>query len=509
LNIALLLDLAADTFGDRVALRSHDGDVTFEQLRDAARTIGTQLREAGATTLAYADASSCAVPAALFGAAWAGAAYAPLNFRLPAESLRAQIERLGTPFVVASERLCGDLGETVGAQEANAWFAAVRSADPVADGDYEPEPDQPAVILFTSGTSGTPKAAILTHDNLLAYVMETIEFASADDDEANLLAAPPFHIAGVASVMTSLYSGRSIIPLASFSAESWLDHARSHAATHAFLVPTMLARIVQVMDADPSLRVPSLRALSYGGARMGAPILERALELFDDVAFVNAYGLTETSSTISVLGPDDHRAAFTSDDPLVRRRLESAGRPVPGIEVEIVDDQGEPVAQGTSGLIRLRGAQVSGHYLDTPSSVSESGWLLTGDVGFLDDDGYLFVEGRADDVIIKGGENLSPSEIEDALLRHPLVIAVTVVGIPDPDWGESVGAAVVIDDAAGERIEHDVRDELTDWVRGRLGSLKTPSRIDVLDELPTTATGKVLRREIRDRMAGDVSSGAR
>lgn len=499
-NIALLLDLAADTFGDRVALRSHDGDVTFEQLRDAARTVGAQLRETGATTLAYADASSCGVPAALFGAAWAGAAYAPLNFRLPAESLRAQIDRLGTPFVVASERLCSELGE-VGAKEANAWFADVRGAAPVEEGEYDPEPEQPAVVLFTSGTSGAPKAAILTHDNLLAYVMDTIEFASAADDEANLLAAPPFHIAGVASVLTSLYSGRSIIPLASFTAESWLDHARTHAATHAFLVPTMLARIVQVMDADASLRVPSLRALSYGGARMGAPILERALELFDDVGFVNAYGLTETSSTISVLGPDDHRAAFTSDDPLVRRRLESAGRPVPGIEVEIIDEDGAPVAQGTSGLIRLRGAQVSGHYLDTPSSVSESGWLLTGDVGFLDDEGYLFVEGRADDVIIKGGENLSPSEIEDALLRHPLVVAVTVVGIPDPEWGESVGAAVVLDDAAAASIERDVRDELIDWVRGRLGSLKTPSRIDVLDELPTTATGKVLRREIRDRFS--------
>ncbi len=276
-------------------------------------------------------------------------------------------------------------------------------------------------------------------------------------------------------------------------------------ATHAFLVPTMLARIVAAMEADPSLRVPSMRSISYGGARMAVPVLERALELFPDVGFVNAYGLTETSSTIAVLGPDEHRQALASADPARRRRLESVGRPFPGVTVAVVDDDGQAVAAGTSGHIRVRGPQVSGRYLDTEAGVDDAGWLVTGDVGFIDEDGYLFVEGRADDVIIKGGENLSPSEIEDTLLRHDAVEAAVVVGIRDPDWGETVGAAVVV--TAGEGSDPDaIAEELAAWVRERLGTLKTPSRIEVIEELPTTATGKVLRRVVRDQMAGPVTA---
>jgi acyl-CoA synthetase (AMP-forming)/AMP-acid ligase II len=257
----------------------------------------------------------------------------------------------------------------------------------------------------------------------------------------------------------------------------------------------MLARIVQEMDSDPGLGVPSLRSISYGGARMAAPVLERALELFPEVSFVNAYGLTETSSTIALLGPDDHRQALASDDPGVRRRLESVGRPLPGVEVSVLDDAGAEVPAGTTGAICVRGPQVGGTYLDTDSILDGGGWLTTGDVGHLDPDGFLFVEGRADDVIIKGGENLSPAEIEDTLLRHPAVLAAAVVAVPDPEWGESVGAAVVATGPAA-----DLHDELVAWVRRHLGSLKTPSRLEFFEDLPTTATGKILRREVRHRL---------
>jgi acyl-CoA synthetase (AMP-forming)/AMP-acid ligase II len=263
----------------------------------------------------------------------------------------------------------------------------------------------------------------------------------------------------------------------------------------------MLARIVRYMDEHPDARVPSLRSISYGGARMAAPVLERALELLPGVDFVNAYGLTETSSTIAVLGPDDHRAAFTSDDPDVRRRLESVGQPLPGVEVAIVDESGTSVDPGAKGLIRVRGPQVSGRYLDSESSLDRSGWLITGDTGFIDDAGYLFVEGRVDDVIIKGGENLSPAEIEDTLLRHRYVESVVVVGTPHPEWGESVAAAVVVEGSFGREGDDVLGEESIEWVRGRLGSLKTPSSITFYEELPTTASGKLLRRVVKDQLA--------
>jgi acyl-CoA synthetase (AMP-forming)/AMP-acid ligase II len=503
MNIAMVLDLVADALGDRVALTEGGTQLTYRELRRLSQAAAAGLTSDGSGTLAYADVSSAAVPAALFGAAWAGASYAPLNFRLPADFLRAQVARLYRPTVVASGALVPQLTDPP-AIERSVWLEQlVNRADgaPVA-AEYEPDPPRAAVILFTSGSSGSPKAAVLSHDNLLSYIMDTVEFVGAGEDEGLMLAAPPFHIAGVAAVLSSIYSGRRLLPLATFTPESWLHVAQDQGATHAFVVPTMLARIVQSMESDPTLRVPTLRSISYGGARLATPILERALELFPDVDFVNAYGLTETSSTIAVLGPDDHRRALSSLDAGVRRRLQSVGKPLPGVEVVVVDEEtGVQVPFGALGLIRVRGPQVSGEYLDTASGIDGSGWLVTGDIGFLDEHGYLFVEGRADDVIIKGGENLSPAEIEDALLRHASVQEAVVVGIPNSEWGESVGAAVVLaaDDHANCRRV--TVEELIGWVRASLGSLKTPSVVVIRDELPTTATGKVLRRVIREELA--------
>jgi len=233
-------------------------------------------------------------------------------------------------------------------------------------------------------------------------------------------------------MLSSTYAGRRVVPLPHFSPEAWLALTAREGVTHAFVVPTMLARIVARLEEDPDLDVSSLRHLAYGGSRMPTPILERALTRFPNAEFVNAYGLTETSSTVCILGPDDHRAAQHSDDATVRARLGSVGRPVPGVEVRIVD-----------GEIQVSGAQVSGDYVGQGSQRDPDGWLHTGDRGHIDADGYVFVEGRGDDTIIRGGENLAPAEIEDVLLRHPAVAGAAVVGLPDEEWGEQVAAMVV------------------------------------------------------------------
>ena len=411
---------------------------------------------------------------ALFAAAWTGCSYAPLNYRLPETAIEELLARL-QPAVTAS---------------AEEWIAHGNRENGPAE--YPEDPDRPAVVLYTSGTSSTPKGAVLGHQHLTSYVLTTTEFASAEEDEANLLAAPPFHVAGVVAVLTSTYAGRRIVPLPRFTPEAWIDIARREHVTHGFLVPTMLARIVDVMDRDPDARVSSMRRITYGGARMPRSMLERALALFPDVGFVNAYGLTETSSTVCLLGPDDHRIAFESSDPAIRRRLESAGRPLPGIELRI-DGADGVAAPGEPGEILVRGEQVSGEYLADPSKRNDAGWLHTGDLGFVDHDGYLFVVGRADDMIIRGGENLSPTEIEDVLLQHPGVGAAAVVGLPDAEWGERVAAMIVPARDAGDLS----MDDLRAFARERLGSLKTPEILATCEELPITATGKVLHRAVR------------
>jgi acyl-CoA synthetase (AMP-forming)/AMP-acid ligase II len=476
-NIAMILEMAADALGDRLAIGTRTDGLTFSHVRAAARSVAARVGEEHqhVDALAMIEPLSALVPASLFGAAWAGVSYAPINYRLPDDQMQALLQRLD-PVVVAGSH----------------WLDT--SVDNGAE--FEPLPERPAVLLFTSGTSAAPKAAILKHDQLLAYVFNTLEFGSAGENEAAIVSVPPFHIAGVAALLSSTYIGRRIVPLPRFTAEDWIRTVRDEGVTHATVVPTMLARIVQVMEADPDARVPTLRNLAYGGARMHRSVLERALHLMPETDFVNAYGLTETSSTVALLGPDDHRLGLYSDDPLFKNRLESVGRPVPGIEIRIADADGNALDADVPGEILIRGDQVSGSYVGTDSKVDPEGWLHTGDRGWVDIEGYLFCEGRADDTIIRGGENIGPAEIEDALLQHDAISTAAVVGLPDEEWGEKVAATITLRPGVEEiDLEH-----VQEWVKARLGSLKTPEIIECTDELPQTATGKVLRRQVRDEL---------
>jgi acyl-CoA synthetase (AMP-forming)/AMP-acid ligase II len=334
--------------------------------------------------------------------------------------------------------------------------AVATGADPT-EADFV-DPESIAVLLFTSGTTGEPKAAVLRHRHLASYILGSVECLGADETEAQLVAVPPYHVAGVTAVLSCLYSGRRIVYLPAFDAEAWLTTVTSESITQAMVVPTMLGRVLRLME-DHGTSCPSLRHVSYGGARMPLEIIERAMKLMPEVDFVNAYGLTETSSTIAVLTPDDHREAVSSTDPAVRRRLTSVGRPLPTVELEIRDADGKALPPGEVGEIYVRGEQIAGEYLDR-SVLTDDGWFPTNDAGSLDADGFLYLEGRLDDVIVRGAENLSPGEIEDTLLAHPAVADAAVVGIPDSEWGEAVGAAVVLDDGAHADVE-----ELQAWVR--------------------------------------------
>jgi acyl-CoA synthetase (AMP-forming)/AMP-acid ligase II len=260
------------------------------------------------------------------------------------------------------------------------------------------------------------------------------------------------------------------------------------------VVPTMLGRILPTLE-QQGITLPALHHVSYGGGRMPVELIERAMELMPQVNFVNAYGLTETSSTIAVLTPEDHRTCAASADPLVHRRLGSVGRSLPSVEIEIRDPDGKSLPTGERGEIYVRGEQVAGEYL-AGSALVDDGWFPTKDAGWVDDEGFLFLEGRLDDVIVRGAENLSPGEIEDTMLEHPAVAEATVVGIPDEEWGEAVAAAVVLRPDRTVTVE-----ELQAFVRERLRSTKTPGVIQIRAEMPYNETGKLLRRVIRDELS--------
>lgn len=493
MNLVTQLQMAAQTVGERVAFGPRDGGMSYAELFDRAANGATHLREVGAERLVYLGVNDPAFPVAVFAAAWAGLPIVPLNYRLSDTQLTELIEEQEQPTVIvesgAENRVPATGGDVL---DGASWLERTRSGPGAeAAAPWDNDPDALAVLLYTSGTTAKPKAAILRHSHLTSYVLGGVEFMSAGEDDASLVSVPPYHIAGVANVLSNVYACRRVVQLPHFDPQSWLDTARAEQVTHALVVPTMLARTVQALDGAADAEVPSLRTLAYGGARMPLPVIERALELFPGVEFANAYGLTETSSTLSVLGPDEHREALASNDPAVRARLASVGRTLPGIEIEVRDADSCVCAPGEVGEIFVRGPQVSGEYVAEGSRLDDDGWFPTRDRGRLDEEGYVFIEGRADDVIIRGGENIAPAEIEDVLLQLPDVLEAAVVGVPDEEWGQQIAAVVVARSASGLEV-----DDVRDHARRRLRSSRTPERIELWDALPRTDTGKLVRREV-------------
>jgi acyl-CoA synthetase (AMP-forming)/AMP-acid ligase II len=492
MDLDLIFTMAVTADEDRRAVTGPDGrSLRSGELAERARAAAALFAESGATRVAFCDVNGLAFPTALFGAVLARRTFVPLNYRLS----DAQLEQIvaGQDILLVASPEQAERLRRFGVERIIESEALLEASAPDADLDVAPvDPNDVALLLYTSGTSAAPKAAVLRHRHLAAYVIGTIEFGSAEPDDAALLSVPPYHIAGVMNLLSNLYMGRRLVYLDQFDPARWLQVVHDESVTHAMVVPTMLARIVDTLGDRPA-DVPSLRTLSYGGAKMPRPVIERALERFPSVAFTNAYGLTETSSTIAVLGPDDHRAAWESDDPAVQARLGSVGQLLPGLEIEIRDADDKSCAVGEPGDIYVRGEQVAGEYVG--ATATEGAWFATRDRGFLDEEGYLFIEGRADDTIIRGGENIAPAEIEEALLRHDAVADCAVVGIDDEEWGQRIAAAVILAEGAEA-----TPDELRSFAREQLRGSKTPDEIAIVDALPYTDTGKLLRREVRRQL---------
>ncbi len=492
MNLSLLLQMAADAEPERIGLVCEGRRWSYGALSSAARGAAAAIQGSGCSYVALLDESSEAAAIALFGAAIAGVPYVPLNYRLADADLAALLKRITPACIIGDvdrmQSLAVDGGNVL-------WTRAgfVSAAEQRADTDISPDEEAGiAIQLFTSGTTAAPKAAVLRHANLLAYILGTVEFGSASTDEAALVCVPPYHIAGIAALLSSIYAQRRIVLLPAFDPDDWLEHAAAERATNAFVVPTMLARVIARMDAGVSADLKALRAIAYGGGRMPLELIARALELFPQTGFTNAYGLTETSSTIALLGPEEHRAAHRAADPLVRGRLGSVGRPLPTVEIEIRDESGRKLPHGERGEIYVRGEQVSGEYRER-SALDAEGWFPTRDAGWIDTEGYLYLTGRADDVIVRGGENISPGEIEDVLRSHPAIADAAAFAVPSSEWGEAVGIAVVV--KPGHTPPRAA--ELQLLIKSRLRSSRVPERVAFRDALPYNEMGKLLRRELR------------
>lgn len=507
MNIAMLLDIPASIVAHETVLHTEDGSVTYGDLRAGAAHAARLMREEGIASgdsVGLFGVNSAEYVMALFGAAALGAVVVPMNYRAQEDEARHLATDSGVGLVLADERY-GDLLSTARPSSLPVrWFEELTKGRSTAGESAELEVDHAvddatlAVLMYTSGTTSLPKGVRLTHGGLSGFVMARAEVADGTDRGSTLLAAPLYHVAGLSTLLMSVYSGRRIVLVPQFDARRWLATVEEARVTHAFVVPTMLAKILDD-ERFGSFDLSSLETIAYGAAPMPRTVIARAVEAFPDtVQFTGAYGLTETTSTVAVLGPDEHRRAFAPDATEAdRSRLASAGRPVDGVEVRI-DAGGEVAQAGAEGEVLIRtGRSMTGYWGDddgpTKVSMEADDWLRTGDLGYLDEEGYLFLTGRASDMIIRGGENVAPAEVEAVIREHPAVADVAVFGMPDEEWGELVAAAVVLIGDHGGDVE-----AIAEHCR-RLATFKRPDRIEVVDELPRTSTGKIVRRVLVDR----------
>lgn len=503
MNVAMLLDLPAMLAGDHVALIEGDTRLTYGEAHGRAGAVAAVLADAGVgpgDVVGYVGANHVEFVSALFGCASLGACLAALNYRSGAADVRHLIADSGTKLLLVDEAAAAaaaEAGRELGVRTIGLAALSAAAAAPLSVPDDTEDTDV-AVLIYTSGTTARAKGVPLTHGTLTEYVLSRTDVADGSDVGRTLISVPLYHIAGISSLLTALYGGRTVVLEPRFAPAEWLALAAKHRVTHAFLVPTMLAKLIEA----PELATTDLTALtsiSYGAAPMPPALLRRIVAaLPPSVGFNGAYGLSESMSTVAVLDEDDHRRFIAAATPGDAALINSVGRAVPDVRIEILDDAGEPVGPDRTGRIAIVSRRnVSGYWQGKTSGtdtrpVSVESRLVTGDLGYLDARGYLFITGRASDMIIRGGENISPVEVENALLEDERVADVAVLGLPDETWGEIIGAFVVLRDPTGTFMLEDAARACTGLAR-----FKRPDRLYVVAELPRTPTGKLLRRELR------------
>jgi long-chain acyl-CoA synthetase len=507
LRVADVIREHAAERGDAVAVLEGGRELTFAALDARSNRLAQALRGSGVgpgDRVAYLDRTAPEVLELLFAVSKLGAVIVPMNWRLAVPELAAVLEDSRARVLIAGQGFASVADELIGAGNSStalvvvgdgngqrdsagdrdrhyeAWLAAHDPLDPGLRGAS----DDVVVQMYTSGTTGVPKGVLTTHRNLAAAA-ETSPRWKFDDGSVSLTPLPMFHIGGIGWAFVGLWNGATTILVRNFEPDAVAQTLEERRVTNAVFVPTMLQMLAAVPGAAER-DYAALRSIAYGASPITTTVLKAALKTFRCSLF-GIYGLTETTGAITQLDPADH-------DPGGPREhlLRSAGRPYPWAELRIADPETRAtLGPHEVGEIWLRAPNVMRGYFNRPeetaATLTPDGWLRTGDGGFVDEDGYLFLTDRIKDMIVSGGENVYPIEVEEALSQHPDVLEVAVIGVPDPRWGETVKALVVLRPEASLDA-----DELIAFTRARLAGYKLPRSIAFVDPLPRTPTGKVL-----------------
>ncbi len=518
MNTTDFINISAAICPDRAAVIFDDKRYTFARLNERVNRLGNALLKLGLkkgdrVAMLQVNCNQCVET--YFAAAKTGAMYLPLNFRAKGEELAYMLNNSEAAVLLVGDRYIEVVNSVKDKLTSVRHIIAVESKQPgmlsyeeliassPADDIYtDISEDDITILMYTAGTTGFPKGVMLPHKSFTVYVLENVSPADPEVDERNILTVPLYHVAGIQAMMAAVYGGRTLIMERQFVPQEWMELVEKEKASRAMMVPTMLK---QLMD-HPDFKkhdLSSLKVITYGASPMPLEVIKKALELFPGVNFINAFGQTETASTITTLGPEDHM--FTGKETPAEKekklkRLSSIGKPMPDVEMKVVDESGKELPPGEVGEIIARGPRVmSGYWKDeakTARTLDKQGWVHTNDMGYKDEEGYFFLAGRATDMIKRAGEFISPEEVESTLYSHPKIEEVAVIGVPDVEWGEVPVAVCVL-----KKGQSCTPDEIMEFCRQKIASFKRPRSVVFTDELPRNPMGKVLKRILREQYA--------
>jgi acyl-CoA synthetase (AMP-forming)/AMP-acid ligase II len=483
---------------------------TYSQLNDRANRLANGLFKLGVEKgdrIGIIQVNCNQYIESYFACAKLGAILVPLNFRAKADELNYMIANAKAKVLLMGNRYT-DLVNSILPQllsvkesicfesntEGMRYYEDIIESSSPDEYFSEIEDEDITILMYTAGTTGRPKGVPLSHGSFAVYILENVEPASPEIEERNLLTVPLYHVAGMQAVMAAVYGGRTLVLMKQFEVKEWLGSVQKERVTRAMLVPTMLKRVID----DPDFAkydLSSLQVITYGAASMPLEVIKKAIELMPWVKFINAFGQTETASTITTLGPDDHVIEGTEEEKEIKlkRLTSSIGKPLSDVEVKIIDEQGSALPPHEVGEIAARGPRiVKSYWGDEEKSsglITDDGWLHTGDMGWMDEDGYIYLAGRGDDMIIRGGENISPEEVEDVLYSYTKVEEAAIIGIHDPEWGQQPLAVVVLKEG-----QEATEEEIIEYCRPKLAGFKRPTSVIFVDSLPRNPMGKLLKR---------------
>ncbi len=518
--ITEFLDLSALLVPERTVIAFEGRRYSYAQLRERVNRLADSLNKIGlekGDRAAILEVNCNEYVEACFGVVKAGGIFVPLNFRIREDELIYLVNKaepkilfVGSRYADMVNSVCSKLSSVehlviIGGkhEEISSYDELIASGSAEDKTFAELKDEDVAMLIFTAGTTGFPKGVPQDHNAYSTYVLTNVDPPDMEaPPETNVLVMPLYHVAGMQALMAAIYGGRTIALMRQFDEKEWFETVQREKATRVMVVPTMLKRIVDYPDLA-KYDFSSVRVITYGAAACPYEVLKKTIERFPGRALINAFGGTETSSTIAALRAEDQvitgKETEAGREKKLKRLATSIGLPMDDVEIQVRDEKGQELPPEQLGEIVVRGPRImKGYWKDeerTEKAFTADGWYRTGDMGYKDEEGYIYLAGRGDDVIVRGGENIGPDEVESVLSTHPKIEEAAVIGVKDVEWGQQVRAVVRLKE--GQTASEQ---EIIDFCRTHLASFKRPtSVVFITGELPKTATGKTLRRELREK----------